>query len=80
MFASEISSVKTRYKVEFFTTHKKITQKISKTMGLLRRFQPILLISTLITIYKTDQLDYADVIFDQAYNFSFHEKTRISPI
>ena len=49
-------------------------------MGLLRRFQPILLISTLITIYKTDQLDYADVIFDQAYNFSFHEKTRISPI
>ena len=43
-------------------------------MGLLRRFQPILLRSTLITIYKAGQLDYADVSFDQAYNFSFPEK------
>ena len=43
----------------------------------MRRFQPILPRSSLLTIYKTfirSQLDYADVIYDQAYDFSFHEK------
>ena len=32
---------------------------------------------SLLTMYKTfirSQLDYADVIYDQAYNSSFHEK------
>ena len=46
-------------------------------MGLLRRFQPILPRSSLLTIYKTfirSQLDFADAIYDQAYNSSFHEK------
>ena len=46
-------------------------------MGLLRRFQPILPRSSLLTIYKTfirSQLDFVDVIYDQAYNSSFHEK------
>ena len=46
-------------------------------MGLLRIFQPILPRSSLLTIYKTfirSQLDYADVIHDQVYNSSFHEK------
>ena len=46
-------------------------------MGLLRRFQPILPRSSLLTIYKTfirSQLDFADVIYDQACNSSFHEK------
>lgn len=45
-------------------------------MDLFRRFQPILLRSTLIATYKTfvrGQLGYADSIYDQAYNFSFHE-------
>ena len=43
----------------------------------MRRFQPILSRSSLLTIYKTfirSQLDYADVIYDQAYDSSFHEK------
>ena len=56
---------------------KNITQKNRKTMGLLRRFQPILPRSSLLTIYKTfirSQLDFADVIYDQACNSSFHEK------
>ena len=61
-----------------FVKHiKNITQKISKTMGLLRRFQPIFPRSSLLTIYKTfirSQLDFADVIYDQACNSSFHEK------
>ena len=64
-------------KLNFVKHIKNITQKISKTMGLLRRFQPILPRSSLLTIYKTfirSQLDFADVIYDQACNFSFHEK------
>ena len=63
-----------------FVEHiKNITQKISKTMGLLRRFQPVLPRSFLLTIYKTSirsQLDYADVICDQAYKSSFNEKLK----
>ena len=46
-------------------------------MGLLRKFQQILLRSSLLTIYKTfirSQLDYADVIYDQTYNSAFHDK------
>ena len=48
-------------------------------MGLLRRYQPILPRSSLLTVYKTfikSQLDFADVIYDQAFNSSFHEKLR----
>ena len=54
-----------------------ITQNISKTMGLLRRFQSIAARSLEPTIYKTfirSQLDFADVIYDQACKSSFHEK------
>ena len=54
-----------------------ITQNISKTMGLLRRFQSIVARSLQPTIYKTfirSQLDFADVIYDQACKSSFHEK------
>ena len=66
-------------KLNFVEQIKNITQNISKTMGLLRRFQPILPRSSLLTIYKTfirSQLDFADVIYDQAYNSSFHEKLK----
>ena len=64
-------------KLNFVEHIKNITQKISKTMGLLRTFQPILPRSSLLTIYKIiirSQLDFADVIYDQAYYTSFHEK------
>ena len=61
-----------------FSEHiKSITKKISKTMGLLRKFQQILPRSSLLTIYKTfirSRLDYADIIYDQAYNSTFHDK------
>ena len=63
--------------VNFVEHIKNITHKISKTVGLLRRFQPILPRSSLLTIYKTfirGQLDFADVIYNQACNSSFHEK------
>ena len=45
-------------------------------MGLLRRCQ-LTLQRSVPTIYKTfirSNLDYADVIYDQAYNSSSHEK------
>ena len=64
-------------KLNFVEHIKNMTQKISKTIGLLRKFQPVLPRSSLLTIYKTfirSQLDFADVIYDLAYNSSFHEK------
>ena len=64
-------------KLNFSEYIKSITKKISKTMGLLRKFQQILPRSSLLTIYKTfirSRLDYADIIYDQAYNSAFHDK------
>ena len=46
-------------------------------MGLSHRSQPILPRLSLLAIYKTfirSQLDFADVIYDEACNSSFHEK------
>ena len=46
-------------------------------MGLLRKFQQILLGSSLLTIYKTfirGRLDYVYIILDQVYNSTFHDK------
>ena len=61
-------------KLNFSEHIKSITKKISKTMGLLRKFQQIFPRSTLLTIYKTfirSRLDYADIIYDQAHNSAF---------
>ena len=55
-------------KLNFVEHIKNITQKISKTMGLLGRFQPIL------PRFIRSPLGLADVIYDQTYNSSFHEK------
>ena len=46
-------------------------------MSLLRKFQQIWPMSSLLTIYKTfirSRLDYADIIYDQDHNFAFHDK------
>ena len=46
-------------------------------MGLSRKFQSILPRSSLLTIHQTfttSWLDYTDVIYDQVYNYAFHEK------
>ena len=64
-------------KLNFSEHIKSITKKISKTMDLLRKFQQILPRLTLLTIYKTfvrSRLDYADIIYDQAYNSACHDK------
>ena len=52
-------------------------KKISKTVGLLRKFQGILPRTSLITIYKSfarPHLDYGDIIYDQIFNESFHQR------
>ena len=46
-------------------------------MVLLRKFQQSLPGSSLLTLYKTfigSRLDYADIIYEQAYNSAFHDK------
>ena len=56
---------------------KSILNKVNKAIGLLRKFQLIFPIHSLITIYKTfirPHLDYGDVIYDCAFNESFHQR------
>ena len=56
---------------------KSILNKVNKTTGLLRRFQLILPRHSVITIYKAfirPHLDYGDVIYDRAFNESFHQR------
>ena len=50
--------------------------KINKTIGLLRTLQKMLIRPPLLTIYKPfirPHLDYGDIIYDKAYNSSFHQ-------
>ena len=54
-----------------------VSNKISKTIGLLRKLQNILPRPALLIIYKCfirPYLDYGDIIYDQAYNLSFQQK------
>ena len=61
-----------------FENHlKMVSAKINKTIGLLRKLQNLLPRSALITMYKAfvrPHLDYGDILYDQTYNTSFHEK------
>ena len=54
-----------------------IFKKFCKTIGLLRRLPALLPRKSLITICKAfirSHMDYGDIIYDQAYNASFHRK------
>ena len=56
---------------------KSIFCKVNKTIGLLRKVHHILPRSPLLTIYKSfirPHLDYGDIIYDEVYNASFHQK------
>ena len=51
--------------------------KVSRTIALLRKLQHILPRDSLITIYKSfirPYLDYGDILYDKAFNASFHHK------
>ena len=57
-----------------------ILNKVNKTIGLLRKLHNILPRSALLTIKKSfsrPHLDYGDIIYDQAYNASFHQKLEL---
>ena len=50
---------------------------MNRTIGLLRKFQQVLPRPSLVTICRVfirSHLDYGDVIFDQAFNNSFHQR------
>ena len=56
---------------------KVIAIKVNKTIGLLQKLQNILPRLALMTIYKAfvrPHLGYGDVIYDEAYNETFHQK------
>ena len=63
-------------KLNFGEDLRYIANKVNTSTGLLRKLQICLPRQSLVTIYKSFirlHLDYGDVIFDQAYNKSFHE-------
>ena len=54
-----------------------MSNRISTTIGLLRKLQNILTRPALLTIYKyflRTHLGYGDIIYDQDFNLSFHQK------
>ena len=56
---------------------KSVLNKVNQTISLLRKLQLKLSRHSLITIYKTfirPHLDYGDVIYDRAFNESFHQR------
>ena len=64
-------------KLDFQEHLKSIFNKVNKTIGLLRNLRNTLPRLHLPTIYKSfirPHLDYGDIIYDQAYNVSFHQK------
>ena len=64
-------------KLNFEEHLKTIVNKINKTIGLLCKFQNFLPRKALLTIYKPfirPHLDYGDIIYDQTYNASFHQR------
>ena len=56
-----------------------MSNKISKTIGLLRKLQYVLPRPARLTVYKCfirPNLEYGDIIYDQAYNSSSHQKLK----
>ena len=69
-------------KLDFKEHMQNVLNKVSKTIGLLHKLQKFLPRPPLITIYKSfisPHLDYGDIIYDQAYNVSFHQKLESIP-
>ena len=64
-------------KLDFQEHLDNIMSKVDKTIGLLRKLQAVLPRASLVTIYKAfirPRLDYGDIMYDQAYKESFHQK------
>ena len=64
-------------KLDFQEHLENILNKVNRTIGLLRKLQNILPRGPLLTMYKSfirPYLDYGNIIYDQHYNNSFHQK------
>ena len=64
-------------KIIFQEHLKNISNKVNKTIGILKNLQNILPSEPLLIIYKSfvrPHFDYGDVICDQRYNNPFHQK------
>ena len=64
-------------KLDFQGHLKRIFSKVNKIRGLLRKLRNTLPRLPLLIIYKSfiiPHLDYGDIVFDQAYNVSFHQE------
>ena len=64
--------------VKFDKHLRNVSNEISKTIGLLQKLQDILTRPALLTLYNCfirPHLDYGDIIYDQSYKLSFHQKT-----
>ena len=64
-------------KLDFKEHIQNVFSNVSKIIGLLCKLQKKLLRPPLITIYKSlirSHLDYGDIIYDEGYNVSFHQK------
>ena len=64
-------------KLTFEEHLKNVFNKANKTIGLLRKLSNLLPRQALVTIYKAfirPHLDYGDVLYDKAFNSSFHAK------
>ena len=64
-------------KLNFEEHLSKVESKVNKTIGIIQKLQNVLPRSALITIYKSfirPHLDYGDLIYDKAFNESFHAK------
>ena len=54
-----------------------VFKKVNRTIGLSRKLQNVLPRITLVTVYKAfvrPYLDYGDILYDQAFNNSFHDR------
>ena len=64
-------------KLDFREHFRYIFKMVNRTISLLRKLQNILPRAPLVTIYKSfirPHLDYGDILYDQMFNNSFHEK------
>ena len=63
-------------KLDFSFYLKNVQNKVNKIIGLLHKLQNTLPRTSLITIFKSfirPHLDYGDIMYDRAYNTSFHQ-------
>ena len=64
-------------KLNFDEHLSKIESKVNKTIGITRKLQNVLPRPALLTIFRSfirPHLDYGNIIYDKAYNESFHAK------